>query len=242
MIEREDGLIDATEMCKSKNASISEYLRRKTTIDYLAIVTNRLGKTKDELISYNKTRGAHVWVHPVIALHLAQWISVESAADANIWIAEKLIQIKDQAEENPSNTCHVEQLALASAEMREELERAKAAAERAKKDAAKAERKLKSLETGNRNLDEFVEMCLDSDCDRIGTGFARYKEIYNVYKWYCRKKRKDPIHQVDLEKLLIQRYGAEYDDKDLINGVMIKHDYKGIGYGMDKEPRKVDYL
>ena len=77
-----DGYMDATAACKATGKFFADYRRLQTTQDFLQALQTDMGIPITELI--NTLQGIHVvqqgtWVHPLVAIHLAQWCSPEFA-------------------------------------------------------------------------------------------------------------------------------------------------------------------
>lgn len=72
-----DGYIDATELCKAGNKEFAIYNRNenKGTKNFLDLLSKDIGVPRSELIKTSKRGDLHTWVHPRVAVHLAQWVS-----------------------------------------------------------------------------------------------------------------------------------------------------------------------
>lgn len=86
-----DGYINATAMCKAVGKLFNDYTRLKTTAEFLAALSRSTGIPVDRLAATimagpNEQRGS--WVHPQVAVHLAQWLSAEFAVKVSQWIVE----------------------------------------------------------------------------------------------------------------------------------------------------------
>lgn len=67
-----DGYFDATAMCKAADKDIEDYLDLRKTELFLQALSEETGTDKSELLQYKK--GAKfTWVHPLVAINLAQW-------------------------------------------------------------------------------------------------------------------------------------------------------------------------
>jgi len=77
---RNDGMINATALCRAGNKLIGHYLENKQTKAFFDILETNIGIPILELINV-KTGGDHsgTWVHRKIGYHLAQWISPQFA-------------------------------------------------------------------------------------------------------------------------------------------------------------------
>ncbi len=88
-----DGYINATAMCKAAGREFSEYKRNKATIAFIDALSAELGISQDGLIQsivggvpeYQGT-----WIHPQVAIHLAQWLSPQFAVQVSKWVFEWL--------------------------------------------------------------------------------------------------------------------------------------------------------
>lgn len=84
-----DGYVNATAMCKAGDRRFNDYRILRTTTPFLEVLSGSTGIPVDLLISTimtgpNEMRGT--WVHPQVAIHLAQWISPEFAVKVTQWI------------------------------------------------------------------------------------------------------------------------------------------------------------
>lgn len=86
-----DGYVNATAMCKAAGREWKRYRELESTGRYLKALSSRSGKTTSELIQ-TLTGGnpqlQGTWVHPHVALHLAQWASEEFAVQVSEWVYE----------------------------------------------------------------------------------------------------------------------------------------------------------
>jgi len=82
LMQREDGFINATALCKGANKLIGHYLENSTTKDFLSELRQSIGIPIDCLIvKSNKVSNSEkgTYVHPKVAIHLAQWLSPKFA-------------------------------------------------------------------------------------------------------------------------------------------------------------------
>ena len=84
VLQREsDGFFNATVMCKVASKRINNYLRNDITTEYLEALSADMGIPITALVQ--AVRGGNVqtnqgtWVHPKVAIHLAQWLSPDFA-------------------------------------------------------------------------------------------------------------------------------------------------------------------
>lgn len=87
----QDGYINATAMCQAAGKKFNDYGRLGTTIAFIAELGGSTGIPADLLVSTN-TNGANehrgTWVHPQVAIHLAQWASPRFAVMVSQWVVE----------------------------------------------------------------------------------------------------------------------------------------------------------
>ena len=85
---RQDGYIHATAMCQAAKKRWHDYIRLETTTKYLEALASDAGIPASGLI--NSLRGGSgdqgTWVHPKVAIHLAQWLSPEFAVQVTNWV------------------------------------------------------------------------------------------------------------------------------------------------------------
>jgi len=84
-----DGFINATAMCKVAGKLWADYARLQHTKEFLAALSRSMGNPMDQLVvsvatGANDQRGT--WVHPQVAIHLAQWLSAEFAVQVSQWV------------------------------------------------------------------------------------------------------------------------------------------------------------
>ncbi|MER8864789.1 KilA-N domain-containing protein [Mesorhizobium sp. M0751] len=84
-----DGYINATAMCQAAGKEWSGYRRLATSADYLAALESVLQINRTDLvqsISGGDPRLQGTWVHPQVAINLAQWCSAEFAVKVSQWV------------------------------------------------------------------------------------------------------------------------------------------------------------
>lgn len=92
-----DGYINATAMCNAADKKIAKYLENKGTTDFLIELAVALSadvriRTSDlvEIIKGGNPAFQGTWVHPQVAIHLAQWLSPKFAVRVSIWVHDWL--------------------------------------------------------------------------------------------------------------------------------------------------------
>ncbi len=88
-----DGYINATAMCKAAGKEWANYHQNGATKDFLVALQRSLGIPRDQIVQSimtgsNEARGT--WVHPQVAINLAQWVSGEFAVLVSEWVFEWL--------------------------------------------------------------------------------------------------------------------------------------------------------
>ena len=83
-----DGYINATELCKAAGKRWHNYVRNETTGHFLRALS---AKTRIGVLDLNqevrsKDGIASTWVHPKVAIHLAQWLSADFAVQVSEWV------------------------------------------------------------------------------------------------------------------------------------------------------------
>ncbi|WP_287601209.1 KilA-N domain-containing protein [Thiothrix sp.] len=80
-VRSQDGYCNATSMCKAAKKNWHDFSRLTETQKYIAVVEAETGIPASELIQSlkggNKQQGT--WIHPDIALNLAQWLDAKTA-------------------------------------------------------------------------------------------------------------------------------------------------------------------
>lgn len=86
-----DGYINATAMCQVAGKEWSHYRSNKDTQDFLDELSQSLGIPRD-LLTHSIVNGPRhergTWVHPQVAVHLAQWCSPKFAVQVSRWVVE----------------------------------------------------------------------------------------------------------------------------------------------------------
>jgi len=86
-----DGYINATAMCRASGKLMGDYLRLSTTKAFLSELSSDMGIPISELVQ--SIRGGlpylqGTWVHPQVAINLAQWLSPKFAVLVSKWVFE----------------------------------------------------------------------------------------------------------------------------------------------------------
>ena len=86
-----DGYINATDMCKAAGKRFQAYRDLVSTGEFLDALSSNTGITVFDLIK--SIRGGQpehrgIWVHPQVAINLAQWVSPQFAVRVTEWVFE----------------------------------------------------------------------------------------------------------------------------------------------------------
>lgn len=88
-----DGYINATEMCNAAGKQFSDYSRLNTTSEFLEELSLDTGIPRSKLTQSFIGRPSQLqgtWVHPDIAVNLAQWLSPKFAVQVSKWVRQWL--------------------------------------------------------------------------------------------------------------------------------------------------------
>ena len=97
-----DGYINATAMCKAVRKKFHDYFRLRATGPFLQALADKTGIPTSSTVEGIPSTGliqtiqggpAHLqgtWVHPRVAIHLAQWLSPEFAVQVTEWVFDWL--------------------------------------------------------------------------------------------------------------------------------------------------------
>ena len=85
---KDNGYINATALCKACDRKIATYLRAETTKEFLNALSLEVQICTSELTLTIKGFGVQqgTWVHPYVAINLAQWASPKFAVAVSKWV------------------------------------------------------------------------------------------------------------------------------------------------------------
>ncbi len=84
-----DNYINATQLCKAGNKKFSHWITLDSTKELISVLATDAGITASELVELNKGgnyKNQDSWVHPDLAIQLAQWLSPKFALQVSKWI------------------------------------------------------------------------------------------------------------------------------------------------------------
>ena len=86
-----DCYINATQLCKAGKREFKKWNEMKESKEFVKELSKRLDLSRTELIQIVNDKDIRfTWVHPQIAIDIAQWISPEFRANVSTWIEELL--------------------------------------------------------------------------------------------------------------------------------------------------------
>ncbi len=84
-----DGYLHATDMCKANGKFYANYAENNTTREYLKELSTDIGIPIDLLVEVTRSGKPNLrgtWVHPHVAIHLAQWLSPKFSVAVSKWV------------------------------------------------------------------------------------------------------------------------------------------------------------
>ena len=89
----EDGYINVTNLCKAGNKKFSHWNLLDKTKTFLRVLSSEAGIPASLLIIHQTGSGSNqcTWVHPYIAINIAQWISPQFDVKVSSWIYEVML-------------------------------------------------------------------------------------------------------------------------------------------------------
>ncbi|MEJ1930067.1 KilA-N domain-containing protein [Nostoc sp. NIES-2111] len=89
------GFVNATQMCKANGKFLADYLKLKSTKQYLQALSNDMNIITSLLVIEIQGYGSEqsTWVHPEIAIDIARWVSVDFRIWANSHLAPRKVDV-----------------------------------------------------------------------------------------------------------------------------------------------------
>ena len=89
----EDGYINVTNLCKAGGKQFKSWNRLDKTKAFLRVLSATVNIHTSELIKMNTGGNGerHTWVHPQVAINIAQWISPQFDVKVSAWIYEVMM-------------------------------------------------------------------------------------------------------------------------------------------------------
>lgn len=103
-----DGYINATQLCTAAKKPWHRYEMQEDNGRYIRALAERLGITRGELIQTVAPSG-EIWVHPQVAIHLGQWLSVDFQLQVSAWVHKWM---SGELKARPEMPPHVERYML----------------------------------------------------------------------------------------------------------------------------------
>lgn len=93
--KKSDGYVNLTDMVKLSNKSLADWKRLNMTRDYINEISVSMGIPVDRVMYYHGDGCKKVtWGHPMLALHLAKWISPAF----HVWCNQHLLELMSKGE------------------------------------------------------------------------------------------------------------------------------------------------
>lgn len=89
-----DGYVNATKLCQAAGKLLADYLRLKSTNEYLEALSVDMGIPISKLVDIRRGKPANLqgtWVHPEVAIDLGQWLSPEFRILVNRRVREWMV-------------------------------------------------------------------------------------------------------------------------------------------------------
>jgi hypothetical protein len=132
-----DGYLNATDMCRANGKNFNDYTRLASTQAFLRELARVTGIPVSGLVvverggdAFNSQQGS--WIHPDIAINLAQWLSPRFAVAVSRFIRERMMEMYEAMQ--PRKMTYLESLQVLVEQVRE-LERLEAEAAEKEKNA-----------------------------------------------------------------------------------------------------------
>jgi hypothetical protein len=92
----DDGYINATSLCKVAGKTWNNYFRNATTREFLeALAAKTRIRVMDLIQEVRSPAGVpSTWVHPKVAIHLAQWLSADFAVRVSEWVYDYICRAR----------------------------------------------------------------------------------------------------------------------------------------------------
>jgi len=118
-----DGYINVTNLCKAGGKLFGNWRQLNKTFDFLTVLSTSIGIPIDlliqtEMTGLNENRGT--WVHPQVAINIAQWISPQFDVKVSSWVYEIMMtgkiditntkSYKELLEENKGHKIQIQKL------------------------------------------------------------------------------------------------------------------------------------
>jgi hypothetical protein len=119
----EDGYIDVTNLCKAGDKQYKHWKELKRTKAFLQVLSSSVVITTDELLKYQIGSNSErkTWVHPQVAINIAQWISPEFDVQVSRWIYEIMLTGKTDIRDSKT-TRQLDQLVKENKQYSEKIE------------------------------------------------------------------------------------------------------------------------
>jgi hypothetical protein len=119
----EDGYIDVTNLCNAGKKKFNDWKRLNKTTAFLKVLSSSAGNPANELLKYQNGSNAErkTWVHPQVAINIAQWISPEFDVQVSRWIYQIMLTGKTDIRDSKT-TQQLDQLSKENKQYAEKIE------------------------------------------------------------------------------------------------------------------------
>ena len=94
---RKDGYINGTMLCKAGGKKFNVWNRLKNTTELITALESQTGFSISQLIEGNSSKYEQgSWIHPDLAIQMAQWISPKFSIQVSRWIRELSCQLEEK--------------------------------------------------------------------------------------------------------------------------------------------------
>ncbi len=109
-----DGYINASQLCDAAGRPWRHYITQETNGHFIRALSENLRLSRSELIfELNVDGSVEYWVHPQVAINLAQWLSPKFAVQVTEWVFNWTVSSTSPfAKPSKTVTYHVERYAL----------------------------------------------------------------------------------------------------------------------------------
>lgn len=106
-----DGFFSATDLVRAGNKwrsnnglshfEVSDYWKQKSTKEFISEVEKKYGK----VVFASRGRGNHTWVHPLVFIDMALWLSPTLKVEVYEWIFDNLIKFRNDSGDSYKEVC-----------------------------------------------------------------------------------------------------------------------------------------
>lgn len=185
--QRTDGYINATKLCKAGGKLFADYSRLKNTKVFINELFMTMGIPISMIIVFEQHKSIQrTWIHPQVAINLAQWINAKFAVQVTKWIFELLTKGSITLGEEQS-TCEIMKMHIETIE--KELQKQKSMSSQYEKEIEKIiEEKQTIIDELNHTKNKHNKLLKKQKHNKLSIGNCFYLVrspiwIINKYKF-----------------------------------------------------------